>query len=265
MLLLTQGTGHLIQIVTDAAGDIETNVSYVDKTGTGPSSYSYAGVGDAKPSITTATTTTTQAGAASTERSIRELTYYNNHASQAVTCTIQLTDGTDTVTLCKVVLAAGERLSMDAAGVWTHFDANMGPYVGVGPIATQAEMEGGTSTTVIVTPGRQHYHPSAAKFWVKTRPGAVNDASYNVTSVLDTAAGITVVTIATDFSSSNWCCQCSCESTSDTMTVTNLKTVRIGLGDQAAGTVSIEVHDFTAITAVLEDPTAWHVMGFGDL
>jgi hypothetical protein len=153
---------------------------------------------------------------------------------------------------------------MDAAGVWSHFDANMGPYVGTGPFATQAEMEAGSSLTVVVSPGRQHNHPSAAKFWLKQTPGAVNAASYNITSVADTAAGIAVVTIATDFSSAAWCCLCSVESTSDTMTVTNLKFARIGLSDQAAGSVSIECHDLTAITAVMEDPTAWHVMGYGD-
>ena len=265
MLLLTLGTGHLIQIVTDAAGDIETNVSYVDKTGTGPSSYSYAGVGDAKPSITTATTTTTQAGAASTERSIRELTYYNNHASQAVTCTIQLTDGTDTVTLCKVVLAAGERLSMDAAGVWTHFDANMGPYVGVGPIATQAEMEGGTSTTVIVTPGRQHYHPSAAKCWGKAvGAGTSLTVNYNIASVADTGTGRLGVTIATDFSSANYSIGAQLERTVTALTATGVEDSAIRNASPTAGVFEIESYDQTAITFVAQDPANYFWECFGD-
>lgn len=265
MIILSQGTGHVIQLVTDAAGDIEASVSYVDKTaGTGGFQYDYAGAGDPLASITSATTTTILAGAASTQRAIEYLSFYNNHASQAVTCTVQETDATHTVDHCEVVLAAGERLSMDAAGVWSHYDPNGGIYVGTGPMATQAEMEAGTSTTTVVSPGRLHFHPGVAKFWVKTTPGSVNAASYNVSGVADTAAGITVITIATDFGSASWCCQATCESTSDTMTVTNLKFVRIGLGDQAAGTVSIEVHDATAITAVLEDPSSWHVMGYGD-
>jgi hypothetical protein len=174
------------------------------------------------------------------------------------------TDGTTQEDLFEVTLLAGEALIFTEGGLWLHYDVNGGLYPQVGAIATQAEMEAGTSVQTTVSPGRQHFHPSACKFWVKTTPGNVNAASYNVTSVADTAAGITVVTIATDFSSASWCCQCSCESTSDTMTVTNLKFVRIGLGDQAAGTVSIEVHDATAITAVLEDPTSWQVLGFGD-
>ena len=264
MLLLTLGTGHLLRLTTDASADIEVNLSYVDKTGTGPSSYSFAGAGDALVSITSNTTTTLLAGAASTERMLETCSIYNNHGSTACTCTLFVDDGTHTSTIRKVVLAAGESLDLDASGGWTHYDANGGPYVGTGPMATQAEMEAGTSTTTVVSPGRLQYHPAACKFWVKTTPGSVNSASYNVTSVADTAAGITVITIATDFSSAAWCCQCACESTSDTMTVTNLKFVRIGLGDQAAGTVSIECHDLTAITSVIEDPTAWHVAGWGD-
>ena len=33
-------------------------------------------------------------------------------------------------------------------------------------VATQANQETATSTTTIVTPGRQQFHPSAAKAWV---------------------------------------------------------------------------------------------------
>lgn len=264
MIVLSKGTSHKIRLNTDASGDIESHYSIVSKTGTGPSSYSYAAAGEPLASITSATDTDIVAGAASTEVSIRRLSFFNNHASQAVTCTVYEEDGTDTVRHAKCVLAAGESLVCDAAGVWTHYDANMGPYVGLGPIATQADMEAGTSVTTVVTPGRQHFHPSAAKFWVKQTPGGTNSASYNVSGVADAAAGIAVITIGTDFSSANWCCQATCESTSDTMTVTNLKFVRIGLGDQAAGSISIEVHDATAITAVLEDPTTWQCCGFGD-
>ena len=53
--------------------------------------------------------------------------------------------------------------------------------------ATQAEMEAASSTSVYVSPGRQQYHPSAAKAWVKfngTGTVAIN-ASYNTTSATD--------------------------------------------------------------------------------
>jgi hypothetical protein len=75
-----------------------------------------------------------------------------------------------------------------------------------GSAASQSDMETATSTTVMVTPGRQHFHPSAAKCWGRTTGGGVPvlAASYNVTSVSDTGVGVLTVTIADDFSSANY-------------------------------------------------------------
>lgn len=70
--------------------------------------------------------------------------------------------------------------------------------------ATQAEMEAGTSLLVPVTPGRQHYHPSAAKTWCAFDASANAVASYNVTSVTDNGTGDWTVNIGTDFSSDNY-------------------------------------------------------------
>lgn len=72
--------------------------------------------------------------------------------------------------------------------------------------ATQAEQEAGSSTTVGTTPGRQHHHPSALKFWCALKQTGTQTvlASYNVTSITDGGVGYTTVTIATDFSSANW-------------------------------------------------------------
>lgn len=58
-------------------------------------------------------------------------------------------------------------------------------------IATQANQEAGSSTTALVTSGRQHFHPSAAKAWV-TFDGSGTPAissSYNVTSITDNGVG----------------------------------------------------------------------------
>lgn len=72
--------------------------------------------------------------------------------------------------------------------------------------ATQAEQEAGSSTTVYTSPGRQQYHPSAAKVWIRFNgTGTIAiDASYNVTSITDNGTGDYTVTIATDFSSANY-------------------------------------------------------------
>lgn len=73
--------------------------------------------------------------------------------------------------------------------------------------ATQAEQETGTATNRIVTPGRQQYHPSAAKAWVKFNGSGVVaiDASYNVTSITDNGVGDYSVNLTTGFSSLNIC------------------------------------------------------------
>ena len=75
--------------------------------------------------------------------------------------------------------------------------------------ATQSDQEAGTSNTVAVTPGRQQFHASAAKAWVKFAGSGVNgaqtiNASYNVSGVSRSAAGTYTVTFTTAFSSANY-------------------------------------------------------------
>jgi hypothetical protein len=61
--------------------------------------------------------------------------------------------------------------------------------------ATQAEQETGTSVLVATTPGRQHFHQSAAKCWGKfTQNSTTVEVGYNITSVADTNTGIMTVT-----------------------------------------------------------------------
>jgi hypothetical protein len=76
----------------------------------------------------------------------------------------------------------------------------------VSTAATQAEQETGSSTTVSVTPGRQQYHPSAAKAWVKfdgTGTPAIS-ASYNVTSLTDNGTGDYTVNLTNAMSSKDY-------------------------------------------------------------
>ncbi len=72
--------------------------------------------------------------------------------------------------------------------------------------ATQAELETGSSTTVYTSPGRQQYHPSAAKAWCLfngTGTPAVT-AAYNVTSITDGGTGIFTVNLTTAFATANF-------------------------------------------------------------
>lgn len=73
--------------------------------------------------------------------------------------------------------------------------------------ATQAEQEAGSSTAAFVTPGRQQYHPSAAKAWVQVAvSGGVPAAtvSYNVSSITDSATGDGIINFTTAFSSASY-------------------------------------------------------------
>ncbi len=76
-------------------------------------------------------------------------------------------------------------------------------------VATQAQMETGTATDVIVTPGRQKSHPGHPKAWVSYNDGAgggvVVNASFGVSSVVYDSTGACTVTFSTAFSSANYC------------------------------------------------------------
>lgn len=128
-------------------------------------------------------------------------------------------------------------------------------YIGSAAIqATQSDMETGTSTSLVSTPGRQHFHPGHPKFWAwVSQSGATPSltTSYNVTSITDTGTGQLTVTIDTDFSSANWCCVAtSANGTNATAMTQNTK---------AAGSVLV-MHNGGS-----NDPSAgWNVLGLGD-
>jgi len=124
--------------------------------------------------------------------------------------------------------------------------------------ATQAEQESASSTTVYVTPGRQQFHPSACKFWVKWGTTTTIDASYNMTSITDNGADDWTLNIATDFSSANWCALSSNELGASDDTVGYQFFYN---GGQAAGT--LRVGSRTAGGSGVESAKN-HVAGFGD-
>jgi hypothetical protein len=128
--------------------------------------------------------------------------------------------------------------------------------------ATQAQQETGSAITNFVTPGRQHFHQSAAKVWVKSIvtagvPSSPGDASYNITSVADSGPGRATFTIATDFSSANWACLITPEEAGSL----GENIIAIASGTQAAGTVEL---NFQSESGAFNDPDSWHMVGFGD-
>lgn len=72
-------------------------------------------------------------------------------------------------------------------------------------IATQAEMETASSTTLAVTPGRTQYHPGVAKAWFHYNEVVpAIGASYGVSSISDDGGGIFTVNFSTAFTSVNY-------------------------------------------------------------
>lgn len=131
------------------------------------------------------------------------------------------------------------------------FDSN--GIAGGALVATQAQQETGTSTANVVTPGRQQYHPSAAKAWIKCDAAGTINASYNVTSITDTGTGALTVTWNVDFSSANYAVTGTAQSGSQHF---------VTVGTPAAGTCTFNA--WRSDTAALVDPTAYHITAFGD-
>src|SRR5262245_18810246 len=74
-------------------------------------------------------------------------------------------------------------------------------------VATQSEQETGSATDKLVTSGRQHFHPSAAKAWGQiTYSGGTPSlvASYNIASIVDSGTGLVSITFANAMSSNNY-------------------------------------------------------------
>lgn len=115
--------------------------------------------------------------------------------------------------LFNVTFAAGQFLGRTAAGGdlgAISLPAASDTASGVIEIAVQSEQATGTDVVRAVSPGRQHFHPSAAKCWGFTTGGAtevLNAASYNMTSITDGGVGLLTVTMNVDFSSANYVCQ----------------------------------------------------------
>lgn len=259
-MLILSGADDKLQLVTDAAADVEVSRSWAQNNG-GAMSFDGAPLASIAAA---ATTDIVPAAGASQQRAVTHLNIRNAHASQAVNVTVRRVDATNTVDLAKVGLLAGEWLTMDEVGNWTHYDANGGPYPALGNIATQAELEAAASNTVVVTPGRMQYHPGVCKAWVVAGVTGNILASYNITSLTDTGTGVLTITIGTDFSSASYCVNVSVEATATTWAVANCRECHVRNATLAVGSVAVDCVDNTATTSLVKDPTTWHVAMYGD-
>lgn len=116
---------------------------------------------------------------------------------------VTITPTTSTINgAATLVLNTGDGAAIFSDG--TNYTAFVGKS---GTAATQADQETATSITTYVTPGRQQYHPSAAKAWVYfVGTGTVTiNKSYNVSSVGDNGTGDYTINFTTAFSDASYC------------------------------------------------------------
>lgn len=118
--------------------------------------------------------------------------------------------------------------------------------------ATQANME--SEAAAVVYADVFKYHPGAGKVWIKCNASGTINASYNVTSITDTGTGIVTVTIADDFSSSNYAIVV-------TLFAGTTNDREVIVTSQAAGSFVIESH---TSSGTLVDPSSYFAIAMGD-
>jgi hypothetical protein len=268
MLLLRANT-DILRAVTGSAADIEVNRSVIVADNAAPPAIQ--AIPDLGPmaSITTATTTTvvdTTGGTDEHSWNVKDLSFFNNHASQSTTLRVEVNDGTNTVVLWNGTLLAGECLKLNEVGDWVLYDATGNVKPGTFPAASQTEQEAGASNTVSATPANQHWHPSSLKCWGKANgAGTTLHVNYNTSGITDTATGRLGVTIGTDFSSVHYPAVCSIERDQTSLAEANVAQCEIRNASLAAGSFEIESYDHTATTLAAQDPSSYSWLCAGDL
>lgn len=119
-------------------------------------------------------------------------------------------------------------------------------------VATQADQETATSTTTFVSPGRQQYHPSAAKVWGTAGLTGNLLEGYNVASITDTGTGVATLAYTTAFSSST-----------HAVVATPVGGVAQMIVSSAAATTGVVLTCY-GDTGVAADPTQYKFAMFGD-
>lgn len=144
---------------------------------------------------------------------------------------------------------------MDASGNITTIGQLSGAQVAGAMVATQAQMETASATNLTVSPGRQHYHPSAAKVWgLITISGGVATlaAGYGINTVVWVVAGQVRVNLLVGFSSINYACTATIDGSAYFANV-----IRANAG-------AFDIQSRNPLTAALAEPVAYAFTCFGD-
>ncbi len=134
---------------------------------------------------------------------------------------------------------------------------------GILETATQAEQETGTATDKMVTPGRQHFHQSAAKAWINFAIDGTDNASFNVASITDNGVGDWSVNIATDMSGTAYLVLATAHDDMPSATSNHSNIIENTGRTKTAGVFHILNFDIQA-TPVVDDPVNVSAMAFGD-
>lgn len=132
-------------------------------------------------------------------------------------------------------------------------------YVTDTELATQSDMETGTSTTKWVSPGRQHFHPGMAKAWAAVTVSGGTPTivkSHNVTSITDHGAGDFTVNFTTALS--------------DALYVAVGSILETGTGGyvlkiNSKATTGVRVLTINSTDGSIVDNIDFHVLVFGDI
>jgi hypothetical protein len=193
-------------------------------------------------------------GSVNPRREVQKLVIYNKD-TVSVTVTVKTDDGTTERIERKQSLNSLDSLCWEKGIGW---------YVAPATIqtpATQSDMETATSLTTFVTPGRQQYHPSAAKAWGVANVSGTVAAGYNVSSVTDVGAGDIKFNFTTAFSSASYSAVYSSQLDPDG----TLATCRFGQIQNTSKSASlVECHSLRGSDGNGVDPTLHQFAAFGD-
>ena len=121
--------------------------------------------------------------------------------------------------------------------------------------ATQSALEAETNEDTYAAPDLIRYSPGVSKTYCKfNATGGVQGTAYNTTSIADNGTGDWTVTIATDFSGTDWSCALTIE-TGFT------RTPNVASTGQAAGTLQVRSTDNNGSLA---DGSSMHLIGLGE-
>lgn len=149
------------------------------------------------------------------------------------------------------VFATSPTLVTPALGVATGTSFN-----GITGIAAQSDQETGTSTALVVTPGRQKYHPVSTKCWARYDAAGGITATSGISAINDIGTGYARVNFTTSFSAATaYAAIVSVEASTGVEAVTVNGAFTTGYVDTAC---------YTILGAAV-DPTTWNLAAWGDL